>query len=431
MSVSEISSRIPQNVLSCQYSLLLSDLKQLSSLVLLPSVPFSANNIPSFSSTPPNDSSLLAEILVIFANSLFLDSSTTTTTSTFVQNDGLPLISHCLSNVSLLSSTDSTVHFDPEFGSSSALKELFKAIFLLSNNYEISFRSSSSFLNSSDDFLFGNYISQDHFSPFKSSLEAVLGSMVYISSLPDSFDLYHFALQALFNFPVPPPGSPIYDIWFPSSNQFIHLNSILSYLKSRVSTYTFNDSVNSIDLSPEQQANEFPLFCILARLSIANSLAKKHAFDFIFANRDYSVLPEIGNSISAIVTRIIRAPMQSNFTLLVGDFIYLICDSNSSIFVTQIGFGNAAGYLNARNLPLNTITELPDSSTASNIPHSDPTNPITGSTFSPQHSTQTEKDLADMSDSEKEREAERLFVLFDRLNKNGIFKVQPQFDNPN
>jgi hypothetical protein len=33
---------------------------------------------------------------------------------------------------------------------------------------------------------------------------------------------------------------------------------------------------------------------------------------------------------------------------------------------------------------------------------------------------------AGMSDEEKERESERLFVLFDRLQKNGVIKMVPK-----
>lgn len=48
-------------------------------------------------------------------------------------------------------------------------------------------------------------------------------------------------------------------------------------------------------------------------------------------------------------------------------------------------------------------------------------NPITG-----QYVSKEEKlpDLKDMTDEEKEREAERLFVLFERLKKTGIIDVE-------
>jgi len=61
------------------------------------------------------------------------------------------------------------------------------------------------------------------------------------------------------------------------------------------------------------------------------------------------------------------------------------------------------------------------------IPSSDPTapiysekpiNPITG-----QYMEDAPLSLANMTDEEKEREAERLFVLFERLKKTGVMDV--------
>lgn len=47
-------------------------------------------------------------------------------------------------------------------------------------------------------------------------------------------------------------------------------------------------------------------------------------------------------------------------------------------------------------------------------------NPITGQYVS----SEKQPDFKDMTDEEKEREAERLFVLFERLKKTGIIDVE-------
>lgn len=47
-------------------------------------------------------------------------------------------------------------------------------------------------------------------------------------------------------------------------------------------------------------------------------------------------------------------------------------------------------------------------------------NPITGQYVS----SEKQPDLKDMTDEEKEREAEKLFVLFERLKKTGIIDVE-------
>jgi hypothetical protein len=71
----------------------------------------------------------------------------------------------------------------------------------------------------------------------------------------------------------------------------------------------------------------------------------------------------------------------------------------------QIGYGNAAGFL--FNKGITFAPTLPSTVESMGI------NPITGASFSP-HS------LVEMTDEEKEAEAERLFVLFDRLEHTGI-----------
>jgi len=62
---------------------------------------------------------------------------------------------------------------------------------------------------------------------------------------------------------------------------------------------------------------------------------------------------------------------------------------------------------------------VPDSSPSTANGNAPPINPITGTYDDPEGD-----DGPSMTDEEKEREAERLFVLFDRLNKNGAISVE-------
>ena len=76
----------------------------------------------------------------------------------------------------------------------------------------------------------------------------------------------------------------------------------------------------------------------------------------------------------------------------------------------QIGYGNAAGFLFNKGIlsgphePSKDSTETLDPSV----------NPITGMI-----NRDEPKSLPEMSEEEKEREAEKLFVLFERLEKSG------------
>jgi hypothetical protein len=88
-----------------------------------------------------------------------------------------------------------------------------------------------------------------------------------------------------------------------------------------------------------------------------------------------------------------------------------------------VGYGNVAGFLFSKGV----MNPPPLPSTSSNATHGPftsntgaPINPITGIAQQP-------ATVLDMTDEEKEREAEKLFVLFDRLEKSGA--IQPD-QNP-
>jgi hypothetical protein len=81
----------------------------------------------------------------------------------------------------------------------------------------------------------------------------------------------------------------------------------------------------------------------------------------------------------------------------------------ANLFVHHVGYGNAAGFLLSKNIMIQP----------SNTSYLDkPINPITG-----QYYDNESPSLSNMTDEEKEREAEKLFVLFERLKKTGVMDV--------
>ena len=87
--------------------------------------------------------------------------------------------------------------------------------------------------------------------------------------------------------------------------------------------------------------------------------------------------------------------------------------SPGSQLSAQIGYGNAAGYLFNRGILSAPPPKTGDASGADSA-FGAGINPITGS-------KEREVDPGpEMTDEEKEREAEKLFVLFDRLEKTGM-----------
>lgn len=119
--------------------------------------------------------------------------------------------------------------------------------------------------------------------------------------------------------------------------------------------------------------------------------------------------------------RLLSSVYYSRLKDAVGEWLFALCDNDASLLSSQIGYGNAAGYLFNKGI-LSAPPPPPSSSTASTSASGASTsvdgrdiNPITGVI-----NRDVEDDGPEMTEEEKEREAERLFVLFDRLEKSGM-----------
>ncbi|CAL1701944.1 unnamed protein product [Somion occarium] len=103
-----------------------------------------------------------------------------------------------------------------------------------------------------------------------------------------------------------------------------------------------------------------------------------------------------------------------------GEMLYAVCDSDASTLASYVGYGNVAGFLFNKGImsapPRTATSAAAPATTTSGVP----IDPITGT-------AQKEHEPLDMTDEEKEREAEKLFVLFDRLERNGAL---PPNQNP-
>lgn len=108
----------------------------------------------------------------------------------------------------------------------------------------------------------------------------------------------------------------------------------------------------------------------------------------------------------------------------------------ATTLTAEIGYGNAAGFLFQKGIttpPSGKIQSIPDSTPSPALSHTrtstsstsnistTPRHPISGlSEPLPQSS-----DIS-MTPEEKERESERLFVLFERMEKNPIIRLTPE-----
>jgi hypothetical protein len=97
--------------------------------------------------------------------------------------------------------------------------------------------------------------------------------------------------------------------------------------------------------------------------------------------------------------------------------MFELSGENADKFVRNVGYGFAAGFLMSQNMP---IPQSANEAFADTENGAAPINPVTG-----QRLDTEEKDTGPpMTEEEKEREAERLFVLFERLRATGVMDVK-------
>lgn len=100
-------------------------------------------------------------------------------------------------------------------------------------------------------------------------------------------------------------------------------------------------------------------------------------------------------------------------------FMYELSSKDPATYVSNVGYGYASGFLLSKNIPM-PESALKDAGEGSSSTGGVPVNPITGQRLDREEPVE----MPEMTQEEKEREAERLFVLFDRLKKTGVVDVK-------
>jgi len=102
--------------------------------------------------------------------------------------------------------------------------------------------------------------------------------------------------------------------------------------------------------------------------------------------------------------------------------LFELSDSDADTFVRNVGFGFASGFLMRKGIPLPNV-----GATTVGASSNQAVNPVTGQRM--EHEEEVE--LPEMTEEEKEKEAERLFVLFERLKATGVVDVRNPVEDAN
>lgn len=175
-----------------------------------------------------------------------------------------------------------------------------------------------------------------------------------------------------------------------------------------------------------------PLLVLIARLCRADETCRARVRQWIVPDDlDRSSALEARSDSLGRCLRLLGSVYHPRLKDSVGEMLFAMSDSNGKIailyhgrFFTNVvasastlsalfGYGNVAGFLFHKGV-MSAPAQDPGSSTASLTTSSGAAiDPITGTIVQPAPS------VSDMTEEEKEREMEKLFVLFDRLEKTG------------
>ncbi|KAF7492738.1 Synembryn-A [Sarcoptes scabiei] len=190
--------------------------------------------------------------------------------------------------------------------------------------------------------------------------------------------------------------------------------SLLDFLKKRLDN---EDKSNAL----ERLA---PILQCLIRACDANSIIRKYVrYQILPPLKDVQHRPEVGNTMRNKLVRLMTSP-NVNLKHLVAHFLFILCKGNASRLIKYTGYGNAAGLLASLGLMktdsklLDYSSDSEDSETEEYTSNIEKINPVIGCIQKKESNP-----LDEMTEEQKEYEANRLVNAIDQLQRTGI--IQP------
>jgi hypothetical protein len=202
---------------------------------------------------------------------------------------------------------------------------------------------------------------------------------------------------------------------FPKATPNINIDRLLEILDK--STHAYSDD--------ELEHLVSPVLTLLRKFyDIAPADVKVHMQRHLLPSDTDRAQP-LGRS-ESVPSRLLRLsnnPSTPQVRELISGLLFELSDKDATRFVQNVGYGFASGFLFQHNVPIpenaleawststsESQSEAQPSTTENGNGNARPVNPITG-----QHlESESVVELPEMTQAEKEREAERLFVLFER-----------------
>lgn len=133
-----------------------------------------------------------------------------------------------------------------------------------------------------------------------------------------------------------------------------------------------------------------------------------------------------GDTMASRLLRFSCSPSLPTLRDNISSLLFELSGSDANKFVSNIGYGFASGFLMSHNIeiPSNAAEANSVSTKASSEAAGLEVNPVTGQLRSAEERERQTDSKEEMTEEEKEREAERLFVLFERLRATGVVDIK-------
>ncbi|KAF8665795.1 hypothetical protein AX16_000240 [Volvariella volvacea WC 439] len=202
--------------------------------------------------------------------------------------------------------------------------------------------------------------------------------------------------------------------------------SFLHYFPGTIDPDTLSIRTKVRQESPDNTLDDMlsPLLVLISRLCLGDENSRSRVRQWLVPEDLDRDSPLEGRpDLLGRCLRLLGSVYHQRLKDAVGEMLFAMADSNASTLSALVGYGNVAGFLFHKGV---VNVPPPDmSSTGSSAPlvtpSGKPINPITGTT------QELKLEAPEMDDDEKEREMEKLFVLFQRLESTGAL---PKSQNP-
>ncbi|KAL4913241.1 guanine nucleotide exchange factor [Aspergillus aurantiobrunneus] len=196
---------------------------------------------------------------------------------------------------------------------------------------------------------------------------------------------------------------------FPTFNQNCNVDKLINILDQGVSAY---DPL-------ELETKAIPILHTLITIHELAPEGPRKYMQWLLLPEDNDRSRPIGQSdtLSSKLLKLSTMP-HANLKVTISELMFALSGKNAESLTKNIGYGFAAGLLASRGID---IPKSADEAFATDSEGLDPAiNPITGQRWD----AEKEDKGPPMTKEEKEREAERLFVLFERAKASGILGVE-------